>query len=288
MLHVLKQSECVRAHRPERNCNNVILRTSFMWHTARGLNRCDTPQAFSFIIFLHLKRGLTVTKMFTWVFLNAPHPFLFVLLFYFFSLVNISCSLSFSYSHSLVSCFSLLSIALPLIPPPSSPLFLNLSMFYSDVLQYPRLPATWLCREPDRGSSKQHGALGLRQGLQAHRKGHSCVQEDHLWLLRLGRASSRMSRWAHQPRQPFISNFSLSRFVFFWSPPLPYAQQADRQALKAPKCLSPSSISVLLAAELNPAWLRASTPCQVERKQKSILPSSVNFHFFKLLWLTRH
>lgn len=62
-MHVLKQIEYMCARRPERNSNNVILRTSFaVWHPARALNRCDIPQAFSLIIFLHLKWSLTVTK----------------------------------------------------------------------------------------------------------------------------------------------------------------------------------------------------------------------------------
>ena len=61
---LFKQIEYVCAHRQARNSNNVILRTSFaVWHTAWVLNRCDTPQAFCLIIFLHLKWSLTVDKI---------------------------------------------------------------------------------------------------------------------------------------------------------------------------------------------------------------------------------
>lgn len=54
MLCVLKQIEYVHARRSERNCNNVILKSSFaLWRTAQVLKRCDTPRAFPLIMVRH-------------------------------------------------------------------------------------------------------------------------------------------------------------------------------------------------------------------------------------------
>lgn len=133
--------------------------------------------------------------MFTWAFLkfisNTPPALWIILLSYHLCLP------------ALCRFFPRLHIYLfPFLSPPffapsllSWILLLNLSIYCSDVLQHPRLPATRLCCEPDRGSSEQHGALGLRQGIQVNRKRHSCVQEDHLWLLHMGCTHSCLSGW---------------------------------------------------------------------------------------------
>lgn len=181
-----------------------------VWHTAQLLNRCDTPQAFSLIIFLYLKGSLTVTKnvqSFSRGALLMPHILSFSLFSALFPPFTVNIYLSVLCPLSLKSFSSSL---LFLFPCHSSPLFssIYMSIYRSNVLQYPRLPTARLCSQPDRGSSQQYGALGLRQGVQADWKGHSCVQEDHLQLLRLGCSSSRMSRWAQWPWKIFISNFS--------------------------------------------------------------------------------
>ena len=178
------------------------------------------------IIFLYLTQRLTVTCHLSLI----PEGLS--------SLFSLSLfPMNISYLPSLASfspCLMSLSPLLRRATLPSSPLFVNSSISCSPVLQYPWLPTAWLCSEPDRGSSQQHGALGLRPGVQADWKGHSRVQEEHLWLLRLGRSGPCMSRWAHRLWQPFISDFSQPLTLFFWSlPPWPCTQQADRPVLKA-------------------------------------------------------
>lgn len=127
---------------------------------------------------------------------------------------------------------------LPIMPP--LPKSLQLC---SHVLQYTWLPTTWVCREPDRGPSEQCGTLGLRQGIQADWKRHSCVQKDHIWLLCLGCSSSRVSRWAHRLWQLLIFNFQPAPPPIFWSLLQNlYSQQHTGKRIKASVSLSPSNI----------------------------------------------
>lgn len=62
-MRVLKQIEYVHARGPERDRNNVILKSSFaLWRTAQVLKRRDTPRAFSLIMVQHLKWSVAVIK----------------------------------------------------------------------------------------------------------------------------------------------------------------------------------------------------------------------------------
>lgn len=182
------------------------------------------------------------------------------------------CVLTMSFSLSL--SLSLMSHLAPFFPrPPTRPFISSLS--FSHVLQHPGFPATWLCGEPDWGSLKQRGALGLRQRLQADWERHSGVQEDHPQLLHLGRPGACLPGWGrlllfHSVKSPAVAaSSSLALFL------LPHIWPQG----------STHSAPVMLASHLNQSdW--EPVPSQLERKQKSIpspLPPSVNSYFVKLL-----
>lgn len=155
---------------------------------------------------------------------------------------------------------SLMSHLAPVHPrPPAQPFILLLP--FSHVLQHPGLPTTWLCGEPDWGSLKQRGALGLRQRLQADWERHSGVQEDHPQLLHLGCPRACLPGWGR-----------LFLFYSFKSPAV--AASSSLTLFLLPHIWphgSTDSARVMLASHLNQTdW--EPVPSQLERKQKSIPP----------------
>lgn len=156
------------------------------------IHRCDF--SLFFLIFLQLRCKKDKKKLFE---VSRPiplFPFCYIVCAALILLQTVS-SPCLSLSLSLMSHFA------PSFPHTPTPPFILLLSF-SHVLQHPRLPATWLCGESDRGSLKQRGALGLRQRLQADWKRLSGVQEDHPQLLHLGRPGARLPRWGSLPTPP--------------------------------------------------------------------------------------